>query len=63
MKSFFDSIRLKKLVGFDCLLQHDFSTNECKNFKRTYAVLIFKISEADGSQRTKTLEVTLNELK
>lgn len=63
MKSFFESIRLKKLVGFDCLLEHDFSTNECKNLKRTYAVLVFKISESDGSLKVKTLEVSLNELK
>jgi hypothetical protein len=45
------------------LLQHDLSTNECKNLRRTFAVLVFKISEADGSVKTKSLEVTLDELK
>ena len=63
MKTFFGQIRLKKLVDFECLVQHDFSTNECKNLKRTYAVLVFKVAEADGSLRCKTLEVSLNELR
>jgi hypothetical protein len=45
------------------VLNHDFSSNECKNLKKTYATLIFKISEVDGSVKTKTLEVSLDELK
>ncbi|TNV86541.1 hypothetical protein FGO68_gene8655 [Halteria grandinella] len=51
LKTFFDQIKLKKLVSFDCLLSHDFAT------------LVFKISEADGQTRVRTLEVTLEELK
>jgi hypothetical protein len=50
-------------VAFDCTLTHDFTSNECKNLKKTYATLIFKISEVDGSIKTKTLEVSLDELK
>ena len=63
LKTFFDQIRLKHLVSFDCLLGHDFSGGDSKNLKRTYATLIFKISEVDGSVRTRTLEVNLDELK
>lgn len=63
MKTFFEQIHLKHLVSFDCVLSHDFSSYECKNLKKTYATLIFKISEVDGSVKTKTLEVSLDELK
>ena len=49
--------------SFDIQLSHDFSGNESKNLKRTYATLIFKISEVDGTTRTRTLEVNLDELK
>ena len=54
---------MKQLVGFDCVLGYDYSSNDCKNLKRTYATLIFKISEVDGQVRTRTLEVNLEELK
>jgi len=50
-------------VSFDVQLSHDFSGNETKNLKRTYATLIFKISEVDGTTRTRTLEVNIEELK
>ena len=50
-------------MSFDCVLSHDFSASDSKNLKRTYATLIFKISEADGQTRTRTLEVNLDELK
>lgn len=63
LKTFFDQIRLKQLVSFDCILAHDFSASDSKNLKRTYATLIFKVSEVDGSLRTRTLEVNLDELK
>ena len=63
LKTFFDQIKLKQLISFDCVLSHDFSGNESKNLKRTYATLIFKISEVDGQVRTRTLEVNLEELK
>jgi|LauGreDrversion4_2_1035121.scaffolds.fasta_scaffold591108_1 hypothetical protein len=63
LKTFFEQIRLKQLVSFDCVLSHDFSASDSKNLKRTYATLIFKISEADGQLRTRTLEVNLDELK
>ena len=56
-------MRLKKLVGFDCLLQSDLITNECKQLKRTYATLVFKIAEIDGSLKTKSIDVTVEELK
>lgn len=45
------------------MLAHDFSGSDSKNLKRTYATLIFKISEVDGQLRTRTLEVNLDELK
>ena len=63
LKTFFEQIKLRHLVAFDCVLNHDFSSNECKNLKRTYATLVFKISEVDGSTKTKSLEVSLEELK
>jgi hypothetical protein len=44
-------------------LNHDFSSNDSKNLRRTYATLIFKISEVDGQLRTRTIEVNLEELK
>jgi hypothetical protein len=50
-------------VSFDCVLQYDYSTHECKNLKRTYATLVFKVSDVDGSVKTKTIDVTLDELK
>ena len=56
MKKFLDQIRLKQLVSFDIQLSHDFSGNESKNLKRTYATLIFKISEVDGTTRTRVKE-------
>ncbi len=63
LRTFFDQIKLKHLVAFDCVLNHDFSSNESKNLKKTYATLVFRISEVDGQVKTKTLEVTLEELK
>jgi hypothetical protein len=63
LKTFFDQIKLKQLVGFECLLNHDYSGNESKNLKRTFATLVFKISEVDGQVRTRTIEVNLEELK
>ena len=63
MKTYFDQIKLKQLVSFDCVLSHDFAGGESKNLKRTFATLVFKVSEADGQTRTRTLEVTLEELK
>ena len=50
-------------MSFDCVLAHDFSASDSKNLKRTYATLIFKVSEVDVSVRTRTLEVNLDELK
>jgi len=50
-------------VSFDCVLKHDFTSAECKNLKKTYATLIFQISEVDGSVKTKSIEVNLDELK
>ena len=50
-------------MSFEVQLAHDFAGNESKNLKRTYATLIFKISEVDGSTRTRSLEVNLEELK
>ena len=44
-------------------MSHDFSGGDSKNLKRTYATLIFKVSEVDGQTRTRTLEVNLEELK
>ena len=63
LKTFFDQIKLKQLVGFDCVLSHDYSGNESKNIKRTFATLVFRISEVDGQVRTRSLEVSLEELK
>ena len=54
---------MRHLVSFDCVLNHDFSSSECKNLKRTYATLIFKVSEVDGQVRTRSIEVNLEELK
>jgi COMM domain len=54
---------MRHLVAFDCVVKHDFSSAECKNLKKTYATLIFKVSEVDGSVKTKSIEVNLEELK
>ena len=63
LKTFFEQIKLRHLVSFDCVLNHDFSSNDCKNLKKTYATLIFQISEVDGQVKTRTVEVNLEELK
>ncbi len=63
LKTFFDQIKLKQLISFDCVLSHDYAGGESKNLKRTFATLVFKIAEVDGQTRTRTLEVTLDELK
>ena len=54
---------MRHLVAFDCVVKHDFSSAECKNLKKTYATLIFKVSEVDGSVKAKSIEVNLEELK
>lgn len=51
------------MIDFDVILQHDFSSSECKNMKNTYALLKFTTSEEKGSLRTQSVEVTLEELK
>jgi hypothetical protein len=63
LKTFFEQIKLKQLVSFDCSLSHDYAGGECKNLKRTFATLVFRISEVDGQVRTRSLEVSLEELK
>ena len=63
LKNFFEQIKMRHLVAFDCVVKHDFSSAECKNLKKTYATLIFKVSEVDGSVKTKSIEVNLEELK
>jgi hypothetical protein len=63
LKSFFEQIKMRHLVSFDCVVKHDFSSAECKNLKKTYATLIFKVSEVDGSIKSKSIEVNLDELK
>jgi hypothetical protein len=50
-------------VSFDCVLNHDFTSSECKNLRKTYATLIFQVSEVDGQIRKRTIEVNLEELK
>ena len=63
LKTFFEQIKLNHIVSFDCQLKHDFSSNECKNMKRTYATLVFTISQVDGQVKTRILEVSLDELR
>ena len=63
LKTFFEQLKLRHLVSFDCVLNHDFTSNECKNLKKTYATLIFKISEVDGTVKTRSIEVNMDELK
>ena len=57
-----EPLRLQKLVDFQLVLKHDFSTADCKNLNHTYALLLFKIALPDGSVSEKRMEVSLPEL-
>ena len=45
------------------VLEHEFSSAECKNVNITYATLLFTIGMVDGSVAHKRLCVSLHELK
>ena len=56
-------MKLQKLVDFQVVLRHEFSTPDCKNINSTRAVLMFKIAQPDGSIQDKRLDVSLEELR
>ena len=57
------AMKLKQLLGFDCVLKNDVLSSDCKNMKRTYATLTFDIAGDNGQVVHRVLEVTLDELK
>ena len=44
-------------------LKHEFATPDCKSMGLTRACLVFKIGQPNGGMSTKTVEVSLDELK
>ena len=45
------------------VLRHEFATPDCKSMGLTRATLVFKIGQPNGGVVTKTVDVTVEEVK
>ena len=59
----FNAMKLQQLMDFQVVLEHEFSSAECKNVNITHATLIFTIGMDAGKVVHKRLCVSLHELK